>query len=133
MIHIGMDEANYSPSLAGPCVVSAYVAEALPKSVKDSKAVKEKRRLKLFAQLEAKGYYNITLAMPSDIEKFGIHSARTRIAIESLKRALDSLSPEQRLSKIKIHVDLSLRDVLEKHPIASQQNITIIGTKGGDS
>lgn len=78
---IGVDEVNFSPSLAGDCVVCAYVASKKVRGVKDSKQLTSKQRLKLFEKLHETGSYSIVLATVNDINELGIYKARN-LAIE---------------------------------------------------
>jgi len=90
---IGCDETNYSPSLAGDCVV---VACWLPldnpiEGINDSKQLTHKQHLELFAQITEAGLYRVELATPNDITVLGIYHARNlaaELAIEGLNRKL---------------------------------------------
>jgi len=83
---IGVDEANYSPSLAGDCIVVAYLKTLKRiRGVKDSKQLAHKKRLELLPKLQAHGLYSIALASINDIEHLGIYKARNLAIIEALK------------------------------------------------
>lgn len=78
---IGVDENNFSPSIAGDCVVTAYVAKKKVRGVKDSKILTHKKRLELFGKLHEAGSYSIMPATVNDINEMGIYKARN-LAIE---------------------------------------------------
>jgi len=76
---IGVDEVNYSPSLAGDCVVCALLA--LPgfekvDGVKDSKQTTHNERLRLFRGLQGRSLYAIVPATVNAINNIGIHQPR---------------------------------------------------------
>jgi len=109
---IGIDDSNYSPSLAGPCVVAAYILRptrvTLPTNIKDSKIITSQARVELFNQLSQTGHYVISLAMPSDIERFGVYRARNQAAAEAVRRIMLSLPKRLRTNKTELHADESL-------------------------
>lgn len=73
---IGIDENNFSPSIAGDCAVTAYATKKKIRGVKDSKQLSHEKRLELFAKLQDTGIYVVTLASVSDINRIGIYEAR---------------------------------------------------------
>lgn len=90
MIKISCEESNFSPSLAGDCVV---VALWLPDGVEipgvgDSKDLTEKQRLAVFAELQKHAIYSVQCATPADISRFGVYPAREMAAVAAV-RALD--------------------------------------------
>lgn len=84
---IGVDEVNFSPSLAGDCVVCALAAHKKIEGVKDSKQLTPGQRLKLFGELQENSYYSIAPATINDINQLGIYEARN-LAIENSARSL---------------------------------------------
>jgi ribonuclease HII len=85
---IGVDEVNFSPSLAGDCVVVALVQKGRKvQGVRDSKQTTLKERLRLFARLQKECWYSIALASVNDIRNAGVYDARNL----AISEALDSL------------------------------------------
>ena len=129
MIKIGIDESNYSPSLAGPCVVAVYKQRGqLPKSVRDSKVLTAKQRMRLYRTLSRRGDYTVTLAMPSDIARLGIYEARNLAAREAITRIVGKRPKHE---SVQIHADTSLWHGLRKW--ASEQGYRLTTRKGGDN
>lgn len=92
---VGIDEVNFSPSLAGDCVVCAiYLPRSSIRKVKDSKDTTPKQRRILFEKLQKVGVYAIQTASIADIRDFGIVRSRNIAAIS----ALDSLKVRLRES-----------------------------------
>jgi len=81
---LGVDEANYSPSLAGDCVVCSLAALEKVEGVKDSKQLSKKSQLELFSELQKKSVYSIVPATVNSINTEGIYKARNRAVIASL-------------------------------------------------
>jgi len=133
MIIIGLDEANYSPSLAGPCVCATYILrpsrKVLPDTVKDSKSINSEGRVALFNQLTQIGHYVISLAMPSDIERFGVYRARNQAAAEAVRRIIQSLPKRLRTDKLELHADESLAKVFTSD---FDPNLEVKSITGGD-
>lgn len=133
MVIIGLDEANYSPSLAGPCVCAAYILRPtrtiLPDNVKDSKSINSAARVELFNQLTQIGHYVISLAMPSDIERFGVYRARNQAAAEAVRRIIHSLPKRLRTGKLELHADQSLAKVFSSD---FYPNLEVKSITGGD-
>lgn len=77
---IGCDEVNYSPSIAGDCLVAAcYLkAEAPPGLLKDSKQTTERERLEAFAWLQRNSLYVIESASVNHLPELGIYKARNQ-------------------------------------------------------
>jgi len=73
---IGIDEVNYSPSLAGDCVICALYALRRVRGVKDSKQLTHKQRLNLFGKLHYHSIYSIVPATVNSINSVGIYKAR---------------------------------------------------------
>lgn len=128
MIKIGIDESNYSPSLAGPCVVAVYTQRGqLIRGVKDSKVLNAKQRMALYRRLSDAGDYVVAVAMPSDIARLGIYEARNIAAQEAISR-LVAKAPKH--VPIQIHADTSLWYGLRKW--AAQQGYRLATRKGGN-
>ena len=128
MIRIGIDESNYSPSLAGPCVVAVYTQRGqLMKGVKDSKVLNAKQRMQWYRKLSRHGDYVVTLAMPSDIARLGIYAARNAAAKEAISRLVANAP---RNVPIHIHADTSLWYGLRKW--ARDNGYRIATRKGGN-
>ena len=69
----GVDESNYSPSLAGDCVVCALVRTGrIVEGATDSKKLSQKRRLELFAELQKESLYYVVPATPNSINVVNI-------------------------------------------------------------
>lgn len=79
---IGVDEVNFSPSLAGDCVVCALIAIKRVRGVKDSKQLAHEQRLELFGRLQESSHYAVAPASVNDINELGIYLSRN-MAIET--------------------------------------------------
>lgn len=86
-IIVGIDEANYSPSLAGDCVVVALTPITKVEGVGDSKKISKQRQLELFDPLVKQSKFSVALATVGMIDQIGIYDARN-IAIENALIAL---------------------------------------------
>ena len=74
---IGVDESNFSPSLAGDCVVCALIRTGEEvRGVTDSKQLSAKKRLELFTELQKSSLYYVVPATPNSISKVNIYLAR---------------------------------------------------------
>ena len=88
---IGVDEVNFSPSIAGDCVVCAlFPFEKVP-GVKDSKALSKKRRLELFRAIQETSLYVILPATVNQIMCLNITRPRNQAIIWSTKMLLELL------------------------------------------
>lgn len=76
---IGIDEVNYSPSIAGDTIICACrMFEDPPKELmKDSKKTNLKQRLRAFDWLQWNSLYVIEVASVNHIGLFGVHAARS--------------------------------------------------------
>ena len=82
----GIDEVNFSPSLAGDCVVCAFARTGkLIEGVADSKTLSQKRRLELFAELQGESLYYVVPATPNAISRVNIYLARNIAAITAIE------------------------------------------------
>lgn len=83
---IGIDEANYSPSLAGDCVVAGYYRTGEKvRGIMDSKQLTHSQRLRLFKGLHEQGLYYIIPATVNAINNVGVYRARNFAIIELMK------------------------------------------------
>lgn len=74
---IGVDEVNFSPTLAGDCVVcSLYNTGNKIYGVKDSKQLSARQRFELFTELQKTTLYSIVPATPNQITNWGVFQAR---------------------------------------------------------
>jgi ribonuclease HII len=75
---IGVDEANFSPSIAGDCVCVACWLPLPPtiEGIKDSKQTTFKQRRKAFEQIQNIGLYCVVPASVSAISQVGVYRAR---------------------------------------------------------
>ena len=80
---IGVDEVNFSPSLAGDCVVCAYAAKRRVPGVTDSKQLTHMQRLQLFTGLQQSGHYAVAPATVNDINDLGIYVARNLAMVQA--------------------------------------------------
>lgn len=85
---IGLDESNFSPSLAGDCVVVAFanIGRGV-EGVGDSKKLSPKKRLELFSELQSESLYFVVPATSNSISKVNVYLARN-IAAASAVRGL---------------------------------------------
>lgn len=82
---IGIDEVNFSPTLAGDCVVcSLYNVGNKVEGVKDSKQLSAKSRFELFIELQRQTIYSIVPATPNQITNWGVFQARDAAIAASL-------------------------------------------------
>lgn len=102
---IGVDEVNYSPSLAGDCVVCALVATSEVKGVRDSKQLTHSQRLALWPALMEYSTYAVALATVQDIEQIGVHIARNNAMVTAVRHLQDKLFAMQMKPK-KVHKEL---------------------------
>lgn len=91
---IGVDECNFSPSLAGDCVVCSLVALEKVEGVRDSKKLSKRQHLDLFSELQKKSIYSIAIATVNSINAIGIYESRNK-AIKSSLLSLDSILKQQ--------------------------------------
>jgi len=82
---IGIDEVNYSPSLAGDCVICALYALKKVRGIKDSKQLTHKQRLKLFGKLHYQSVYSVVPATVNSINSVGIYKARNYAIASALE------------------------------------------------
>ena len=103
MIILGIDECNFSPSLAGDCVVCCYYNPSGEKikGVTDSKKVIKITQRRLFKQLTDKGIFTIVPATVNAIDQVGIYYARNYAIIGTVELMLMELD----------HLDVALNDV----------------------
>lgn len=87
---IAVDEANFSPSLAGDCVVCALLSLRKVEGVKDSKKLAHKRRLELFKKLQKSSLYSIVPATVNEINSTGIYMARNMAILSAVRKLLFS-------------------------------------------
>jgi len=99
---IGIDECNYSPSLAGDCIVVAYYAKRIIKGVTDSKKLTHEKRLELFSKLQRWGHYQVQIASVNEINDIGIYLARNRAIIQAIRGLMSRLQPTQ---KVRVIID----------------------------
>lgn len=82
---VGLDEVNYSPSLAGDCVVAACwlpLDQNILEGVDDSKDLSSAARLRVFTEIVRIGQYCVVPASVADVRTHGIFVARN-IAAET--------------------------------------------------
>jgi len=89
---IGVDEVNFSPSIAGDCVVCALTPtnKRVP-GVRDSKLLSPAQRLEVWPELQKHNIYSVTLATVQDISHIGVHLARNNAMIAAVRQLLDKL------------------------------------------
>ena len=99
-IVLGVDECNFSPSLAGDCVVCCYYnpSGVHIKGVKDSKIVAKVSQRRLFKELTDKGMFTIVPATVNTIDHIGIYNARNYAVVGAVQLMLLELD----------HMDVSL-------------------------
>ena len=102
---IGVDEANFSPSLAGDCVIVALYAIERVEGVTDSKKLSKKEHKRLFAELQDKSVYHISLANVNNFPYRGISDSRNFGIIESVHGVLEVLPPNWRPTVARIQLD----------------------------
>lgn len=91
---IGIDEVNFSPSLAGDCVVVALARRQgtrKVRGVRDSKQLTHRQRLSLFGKLQDASLYAVVPATVNDINLIGIYKARNLAIFDSIGRLLSKL------------------------------------------
>lgn len=88
---IGVDEVNFSPSIAGDCVVCALLPTSKVTGVRDSKLLTHEQRLAIWPELAKHSAYTIALATVHDINQIGIHLARNNAIISAARQLLDKL------------------------------------------
>jgi len=129
---VGIDESNFSPSIAGDIVVCALVALEKVEGIKDSKTLSRKRRFELFEKLSETSVYTIALASPRTISLVNVYRGRN-IAIETVLRELVILLKD---------VGFSLPDEVIIDGVWSEKNLnyfqdvsglTVKGLARGDS
>ena len=82
---VGVDEVNYSPSLAGDCVVCSYYRTGKKiKGVGDSKKLTHKKRVELFDGLTKEGLYYVVPATPNIINHINVYYSRNSAIVSSL-------------------------------------------------
>lgn len=106
---IGCDEVNFSPSLAGDCVICAYARRPeLPKArgVKDSKLLTAEQRLKLFKKLQ-RGTFTVVPATVNDINQIGIYKARNSAITSAINGILRKIQYSGRFpaEEMKVIID----------------------------
>lgn len=105
---IGVDEVNFSPSLAGDCVVCALVrcprTRKVP-GVKDSKQLIREQKIKLFNQLQKRSLYSVVPATVNDINSMGIYLARNYAIQSAVNHLLIKLEQEEIYQIEKIIID----------------------------
>jgi len=95
-IVVGCDEVNYSPSLAGDCVICALVNVGKKvEGVKDSKLLTLKKRLNLFPLIAENSIFSISIATFKDVEILGIYEARNYAALSALEQVFRLLVKEK--------------------------------------
>lgn len=109
---IGVDEANFSPSIAGDCMVCAcYMpVEPLVPGITDSKRLSRPKLRKLFHEITKVGaVYCVVPANMSVINQFGIYDARAWA------------------------MDIAIQGILSKAPIWGKGHVTVLldGINGG--
>ena len=99
-IVLGVDECNFSPSLAGDCVVCCYYNPTGThiKGVKDSKVVAKVTQRRLFKELTDIGIFTVVPATVNSIDNIGIYNARNYAVIGAVQMMLMELD----------HMDVSL-------------------------
>jgi len=111
---VGLDEVNYSPSLAGDCVVAACwlpLDRDVIEGVDDSKDLTSNVRLRVFTEIARIGQYCVVPASVSDIRDHGIYGARNIAAETALFGLACRLRPQS------INVVVTDRGIPEKlHP-----------------
>jgi ribonuclease HII len=102
-IILGIDECNFSPSLAGDCIVCCYYNPSGEKikGVTDSKKVIKITQRRLFKQLTDKGIFTIVPATVNMIDNLGIYIARNYAIIGAVELMLLELE----------HLDVPLNDI----------------------
>lgn len=91
---IGVDECNFSPSLAGDCIVCSLFARERVEGVGDSKKIPKKRQLELFAELQSKSIYSVVPATVNAINIEGVYVARNRAIASSVGMLLMELKDQ---------------------------------------
>lgn len=97
---VGIDEVNFSPSLAGDCVVCALARKPGTRKiqgVKDSKQLTHEKRIELFERIQENSWYSIAIASVNDINSEGIYTARNVAiihGINSICMKLWNINPE---------------------------------------
>jgi len=91
------EEVNFSPSIAGDCIVVAYYAIRKIKGVTDSKKLTHKKRLELFPKLQRWGHYQVQVASVNEINDIGIYLARNRAIIQAIRGLMSRLQPTGRV------------------------------------
>lgn len=88
---VGVDEVNYSPSIAGDCLVAACCLLKKPPEglVRDSKQTTEKQRLRAFKWLQYNSLYIVELAAVNHLEKLGIYKARNQAMWRAIAGLID--------------------------------------------
>lgn len=102
-IILGVDEVNFSPSLACECVVCCYYNPTGQKikGVTDSKKVPKVTQRRLFKDLINEGIFTVSLATVNSIDHVGIYVARNYAIISAVQEMLLELE----------HLDVPLNDV----------------------
>jgi ribonuclease HII len=90
---LGVDECNFSPSLAGDCMVCCYYNSSGEKikGVTDSKQVIKVTQRRLFKELTDKGIFTIAPATVNSIDHLGIYTARNYAVVSAVQMMLMEL------------------------------------------
>jgi ribonuclease HII len=102
---LGVDEVNFSPSLAGDCVVVALAARQKVKGVKDSKVLLPSKRISLFRELQKKSIYSASIATVQEINETGVYLARNNAIISAVDMLISRLRRAGISDKISVGLD----------------------------
>lgn len=129
---IGVDECNYSPSLAGDCVVAACwlpIDDSPIRGIDDSKRLTHAQRLKAFKQITEHGLFTVVPASPTDVANFGIHQSRN-IAASLAVCGLDAKMQMKGVGRASVVICDSGMAFVENH--LSLGSIRVLATKSAD-
>ncbi len=92
---IGVDENNYSPSIAGPVTVTALYPIKFVPGVNDSKRLAARKRVALYARIQKNSIYAVVPANIVQIRELGIYEARNIAIVAAVRMLLDTLGRRQ--------------------------------------
>jgi ribonuclease HII len=130
---IGVDEVNYSPSLAGDCVVAACWLPINDKpidGIDDSKKLTHSQRLRAFKKIMETGVFTVVPASPSDIGHFGVTQSRN-VAASLAVCGLDAKLRMKGMGPVKTVICDSGMAFVEHH--LSLGDIKVLSTKSADA
>lgn len=130
---IGIDEVNYSPSIAGDCIVVAchLLTNPQPGLLKDSKITSLKQRLKAFKWLQINSLYIVEIAAVNHLSHLGIYGARNQAIWRAINGLVNIMPGDPKDIRVLIDGLESWRPAIEKQG-RRLHSIDFELIKGGD-